>query len=515
MSERKVYPIGFIPDSKSALGEKSSGLREIFGEEFAIRFATEEEIAVILAKVSRNPGGFLEIAATVDEEGAAQFHGRWVVSVEGYGHASVAEHAITHIAIENVSSLLGDEITDNRLASPTEFSARFKGRQEMGYFTPDSVSSNPKLAEKWHATHKKLFAVHDRLMEMGSKYIETDEAKTKVPGRKVKIKAVADQFKNIMPASRLTSIGITMNAREAEHAIMKFLSSKHQEVNEFGEEFKTQCLRIAPTLVKYADRNMYLVEVTENISEAVKRLDLDEDKYPEIDEQKEKIIMFRYNPDAVEDFIAAALYSEASGNTLQELSGLVKRLSDHEKQLLLDNLLGGLDKHDIPLRALEFAGSFLVEVPAMTYGDWREWKRHRMETYDAKELSVNYGYMIPPLAREMDESEDSQFHGCVDTIDNIMAEVKDLYEAVATIDPLAAEYCVTRLHYRPAIVEMNLREAFQLISLRTGPTAHPFIRRLAWALYDEVTKAHPLFKKYLDKRLYAEDRPSRNFQWTF
>src|SRR5215211_6835452 len=56
------------------------------------------------------------------KEKAKQFHEKWVV---GYGHASVAEHAIAHIAIEDVSIVTSKIIEDNRLASYTEKSTRY------------------------------------------------------------------------------------------------------------------------------------------------------------------------------------------------------------------------------------------------------------------------------------------------------------------------------------------------------------------------------------------------------
>ena len=63
-----------------------------------------ETIAVTFAKTSRSPQSFREIAAELTEEKSAEFHDRWVV---GYGHSSVAEHAILHIAVENISRLAG------------------------------------------------------------------------------------------------------------------------------------------------------------------------------------------------------------------------------------------------------------------------------------------------------------------------------------------------------------------------------------------------------------------------
>ena len=46
------------------------------------------------AMTSRRPEPFDEIARQVSEEKAADFHERWVL---GYGHASVAEHAVVHL----------------------------------------------------------------------------------------------------------------------------------------------------------------------------------------------------------------------------------------------------------------------------------------------------------------------------------------------------------------------------------------------------------------------------------
>jgi len=78
---------------------------------------TEEQIAVTFAMTSRSPEPFDEIARRVTEESAASFNERWVV---GYGHASVAEHAVLHLAVENISRLACDTLEDNPLASYTE-----------------------------------------------------------------------------------------------------------------------------------------------------------------------------------------------------------------------------------------------------------------------------------------------------------------------------------------------------------------------------------------------------------
>src|SRR5512136_3476149 len=97
-----------------------------------------EVIAVAFAKTSRSPESFREIAAGLTDESSAQFHERWVV---GYGHASVAEHAVLHLAFENVSRLAIESIESNRLASYTEKSTRYQIFDRDGFYTPANIAT--------------------------------------------------------------------------------------------------------------------------------------------------------------------------------------------------------------------------------------------------------------------------------------------------------------------------------------------------------------------------------------
>ena len=102
---------------------------------------TEEELAVIFAMTSRRPEAFSEIRDLVTAEKAADFHERWVL---GYGHASVAEHAVIHMAVENISRLACDTLEDNRLASYTEKSSRFQILDKDSFYVPRELKSSPK-----------------------------------------------------------------------------------------------------------------------------------------------------------------------------------------------------------------------------------------------------------------------------------------------------------------------------------------------------------------------------------
>src|SRR5512140_538812 len=125
------------------------------------RELSPETIAVAFAKTSRSPESFREIAAGLNDEKSAKFHEKWVV---GYGHASVAEHAVLHIAFENISRLAIECIESNRLASYTEKSTRYQKWSTDNFFIPPELDDNPLRAE-YIAVCRKLFETYAESLE--------------------------------------------------------------------------------------------------------------------------------------------------------------------------------------------------------------------------------------------------------------------------------------------------------------------------------------------------------------
>ena len=95
-----------------------------------------EVVAVTFAKCSRSPDDFDKIAEELNADKSRKFHEKWVV---GYGHSSVAEHAVLSLAIENVSMLATKVIEDNRLASYTEKSTRYQVFDKDRYYKPKKI----------------------------------------------------------------------------------------------------------------------------------------------------------------------------------------------------------------------------------------------------------------------------------------------------------------------------------------------------------------------------------------
>src|SRR5512140_1543760 len=173
------------------------------------RELSPETIAVAFAKTSRSPESFREIAAGLNDEQSAKFHEKWVV---GYGHASVAEHAVLHIAFENVSRLAIESIEGNRLASYTEKSTRYQKWGADDYFIPRELDGH-SLREEYVDTVRFLFRTYEKSLEpvrapvlarCARGAIEKDEAS----GRRIRSKYV-DVCRFLRPAASLANVGVT------------------------------------------------------------------------------------------------------------------------------------------------------------------------------------------------------------------------------------------------------------------------------------------------------------------
>ena len=225
-----------------------------------------ETIAVAFAKTSRSPLPFDEIAAELNDESSARFHEKWVV---GYGHSSVAEHAVLHLAFENVSRLAIETIEASRLASYTEKSTRYQLWDEDAFHLPEELVGSPyevdylNLCRMLFRTYLQCIPhLKDSLRETLPRHVgESDKAFE----RRLEPAAI-DSGRFLLPAASLANVGMTVNARTLEYAISKMLSSPLAEVRAIGERLLEVGQLETPTLVKYAACNAYLQDLEQKMT---------------------------------------------------------------------------------------------------------------------------------------------------------------------------------------------------------------------------------------------------------
>jgi thymidylate synthase ThyX len=443
------------------------------------RALSPETIAVAFAKTSRAPESFREIAAELSDEQSAKFHEKWVV---GYGHASVAEHAVLHFAFENVSRIAIETIESSRLASYTEKSTRYQKWGQADFTIPPELDGHP-LRDEFIETARLLFSTYAESLDPVKNLIlsrsprresESDEAYD----RRIRSQYV-DSCRFILPAAANANVGMTANARVIEMIIRKMLSHPLAEVRQIGETMKEVAKAETPTLVKYADAVPYVVETISEIGKL-------ENWESSIENQKSNwCTLIDYDKDGEKKILAAALYRFYEMSFADALAH-VKSLKKKERAALADTLLKRLDRFDTPLRELEYS-TYTFDL-VMDQGAYAEFKRHRMMTQTPQRLSTRLGYAIPLLVTEA---------GFGLKYEAAMDSAIKMYEKLVEFDPNVAQYIVPNGFNRRALAQFNLREAFAFCQLRTAANAHFSIRRVAQKMYEEMARAHPLLTKYM------------------
>ena len=444
---------------------------------------TEEQLAVVFAMTSRRPEPFDEIAEQVSQEKAADFHERWVL---GYGHASVAEHAIIHMAVENVSRLACDSLEDNRLASYTEKSSRFQVLPQGYWHLPVELDGHPALSGLYITTCDYLFETYSAMIDRTLTYLRAvnpqgEDERESAYNLRLRREAI-DSCRFLLPAATLTNVGVTMNARIMEHAISKLLSSDLSEERDLGEELKEEGRRITPTLIKYAERSEYIVASREQ--QAAWSAPLRDGCGGGTE-----VSLVHHDPQA-EVKLAAALLYRLAGLPYSEVLYRAEVMGPESRRQVIASCLDKLGPHEPPVRELEVV-DYTFEL-VMDYGAYREFKRHRLQTYIPQPLTVASGYVTPPLLEAA---------GLGEEFGEAMERVTRAFWHVYESSPLVAQYLVTHAHKRRVLSKMNLRECYHLFKLRTQPQAHFSIRGPVEEAMRLAVGVHPELFRHLEPQL--------------
>ncbi len=441
-----------------------------------------ETIAVAFAKTSRSPQSFRKIAAELTAERSAEFHERWVV---GYGHASVAEHAVLHVAIENVSRLAVESIESSRLASYTEKSTRYQKWSPEEFYTPPEIERDapPSLKELYQSTCRDLFEAYLETLPAVRKDVEEDHPRDPNESDGQWEKRIRSEYVDVcrflLPAASMANLGMTINARALEHALRKMLSHPLEEVRQVGAEIKAVAQESVPTLIKHVDRVAYLEKTSAGLAQIARQAQVE--TLPE-----DWCSLMSCSPDSENRVLAAGLYRFGEFSYAQSVR-YVETLSKDQRDSLAQSMLGRLTTHDIPLRETEHA-VYTFDV-ILDQGGYFELKRHRMMTQTPQPLTTHLGYATPKRIVTA---------GMASIYQAAMQKAAAAYETLAAFNPHVASYVVPNGFNRRVLLGMNLRAARHFVTLRAADNAHFSMRRIALRVAEEIQHATPLLGRYLN-----------------
>ena len=402
-----------------------------------------------------------------------------------YGDDSVAQLGGVHLACEQASNLLTKVLEWGRLASYLEQSTRYMfydrplgGRYR--YHIPPEFAGTP-LAGAFTETLDASFAAYSRLTERLTTFYETlyppDGAERSFAYRSSIRARVCDDLRGLLPAATISNVGIYGSGQAYEHLLLRMRAHPLAEVRSYADLMLVELRKVIPSFLRRVDLpdrggawSAYLSETARGIEAAAAAVPSGtSSEHPEV-------TLVEWDPDGEAKVAAAALYA-VTGLPDDALTDHVRSLPAEGRAALIAAYVGdrGNRRHK-PGRAMERT-SYRFDV-LCDYGIFRDLQRHRMLTIEWQRLGTGHGYIVPDSIRDI--GAEGQWREVMDRGAGLHA---DLEEAAG---PTVAQYAVPFAYRVRFYVQMNAREAFHLLELRTAPGGHPGYRRVCQEMHRQI-----------------------------
>jgi thymidylate synthase ThyX len=410
----------------------------------------------------------------------------------GYGDDSVAQLGGAHVACEWVSNVLTKVLQRPRLAAYLEQSTRYISYDGP---MPGSDPARPSyryyrdatLGPQYERAMDELFGIYSRALPEVCAWAATEfpRAGDEPPAahaRAIKAKAL-DLLRGLLPASSLSHMGIFAAGQSYEQLIFHLLAHPLPEAQEYGRMLLEELQKVVPsflTRVERPDRGGRWIGYLEARARAgihwAQRLGLDGTDGP----AGPSVTLLR--AEGEEDDLLAALLFEAGAASEEQVRSAVATLDDDARGALLADLVGDrANRRHRPGRGLETL-RYRFEIVA-DYGAFRDLQRHRM-------LTVQWQALTPDLGADVPEQVDQA--GCGEDYRRALDLSRREYQRLADAGLAGAAPYALCLGYRIRFVlDLNAREATQLIELRSGREGHPSYRAVAHEMHAQISSVHP------------------------
>ena len=403
----------------------------------------------------------------------------------GYGDDSVAQLGGAHVAVEWVSNVLTKVLQRPRLAAYLEQSTRYipydAPMPDGGY----RYYRDPELGPHYEHAMDAVFDAYSTALPRVAAWVESEFPGDDSPARRRAIQAKAlDLLRGLLPAASLSHMGIYASGQTYEQLILHLMAHPLPEARRNGQMILEAVQAVMPsfvTRVERPDRGGEWIAYLEGRERAadrwVRRLGLDRESEPDT---RPSVRLLHVDGD--EDALLAALLFEAAGVGEEETRIRLAALSGAERTELLSDLVGvRANRRHRPGRGFE-ALRYRFEIVS-DYGAFRDLQRHRMLTVQWQRLTPHLGAGVP---------DEVQAAGCGDlyrhALDVSRAEWDRLVGEGREREALYALSLGYRIRY---VLDLNAREAMQLIELRSGREGHPSYRAVAHEMHRLIAEVHP------------------------
>ena len=494
--------------------------REPSTEVYAVHGADPEVQAYGMAKYSRSSLSMRESLAEINDQKAEKFLNTFYFQ---YGHRSIADLAHIAFAIERLSILAATIAVDEPRWDGQERSTRYQDFQKSGYYVPDFAGDH--VARKSYVdTVDQIFREYRYFSKEMFGYLKErtpkpDDMKQETYERTLRARAF-DLSRYLLPLATNTSLGQIVSARTLENQVSRLLSHTHAEVRRLGEllrraaqepaynvshakarelleqissdssdiaerasDFLFREVRVAPTLMKYAEPNAYEIETRRDLTTAATEIfrgTAIEDA-PTVD---------LLDDDPLEIELAATLLYQYSHHSYRQVRNVVAGMSEQRRSEIVDLGLRHRGRFDEVSRAFCSGQQFRFDI-LMDIGGFRDMHRHRRCVQIMQDYTTAHGYEMP------EEIESAGLAKRYDaTMEHAREAVAQLGSRDATESVEQSQYVIPLAFRKRTLFKMDLAEAIYISELRTGAAGHFSYRNVAFAMYEAVAQRYPALAKY-------------------
>jgi thymidylate synthase ThyX len=502
-------------------------------EVFAV-YGVEPEIqAYAMAKYSRSSLSMKESLREITTQKAEKFLNTFYFQ---YGHRSIADLAHIALAIERLSLLAAIVVADEQRWDGQERSTRYQDFRKSGYYTPrfqsvpkgagenDVVTPDVASSTLYRETIESLFASYENVSQRTFEYLvgitpRPSDMKQDAYERTLRARAF-DISRYLLPLATNTSLGEIVNARTLETQVAHLLSHPHKEVRDLGALLKKAAIspaynanedslralvsdiravspeiadraerellrevRVAPTLVKYADPSAYEIETRNELQQAAAELMRGAAiaSAPLVD---------LVEPGPVEVELATTLLYGGCHYSYRQLRQAVEAGGETRRREIVDLGLRHRGRHDELLRPFSAGREFCFDI-LMDIGGFRDMHRHRRCVQIMQDFTIVHGFDTPP------EVEAAGIRAEYEIAMNSSASAVEKLSAAGSVEAAQnAQYAIPLAFRKRTLFKMDFAEALYISELRTTPAGHTSYRNVAYAMYEAVAAKYPALAKY-------------------
>jgi thymidylate synthase ThyX len=511
-----MSPLMTKPEISAPVSSHDSPAVEVFAV-----YGVEPEIqAYAMAKYSRSALSMKDSLREITQQKAEKFLNTFYFQ---YGHRSIADLAHIALAVEKLSILAAIVVADEQRWDGQERSTRYQDFRKSGYYIPDSGGDEQARAV-YRSTMDGLFDVYEALSNRMYQHLaeitpRPEEMKPEAYERTLKARAF-DISRYILPLGTNTSLGEIVNARTLESQVSHLLSHTHKEVRHLGDLLKNAALspaynvnqesleelvsqirevspelgqkaaqellrevRVAPTLVKYADPNPYEIETRRCLQQAAAELMGRTQVAP-----AKLVDLLDEEPMEVE--LATTLIYEHCHYSYRQVRQAIQAAGEKIRREIIDMGLENRGKHDEMLRAFCAGQRFRFDI-LMDIGGFRDMHRHRRCIQVGQGFTTKHGYDVPPEleAAGARQGYEAAMKHAANAVDQLTRRPGD--ETAEN-----AQYAIPLGYRKRTLFKMDFAEVVYISELRTGPAGHISYRSVAYAMYEAVARKYPALGKY-------------------